>query len=74
MPDETLAKATIAAALIQSGQFPSLHSDAIGNADFDWREGPAFLALRKLTDAIYASLHEPLEKPIDARASLGISV
>lgn len=73
MSDVTLAKATIAAALIQSGQFPSLQPDAIGTADLDWRRGPTFVALRRLTDAIYACVHEPLQKPTDDREALGIS-
>ena len=46
MPDETLANAMIAAALIQSSQFPSLQSDATGQPDFDWRDRPIYVALR----------------------------
>ncbi len=70
MSNETLAKATIASALISRGQFPSLDDlDELVQKDaFDWRQDPAFLKLRRVTDAMYRALDEPVKRSPKGRA------
>jgi hypothetical protein len=58
MSDEVIAKATIAAALIQSGLY---RLDEIGRhtgAEIDWRSVPALVALRDATNAIFRAISE----------------
>lgn len=62
--DETLAKATIAVALIQrSGLLPDLDITSLArlasSEGFDWRKVGALRDLRLATEAIYRALDEP---------------
>ena len=58
MSDETVAKATIASALIQSGLYRLDEIARQTNAEIDWRSVPALAALRDATDAILRALSE----------------
>jgi hypothetical protein len=58
MSEEILAKATIAAALIQSGLYRLDEIARQTAADIDWRTVPALAALRDATDAIVRALSE----------------
>jgi hypothetical protein len=58
MSDETVAKATIAAALIQSGLFRLDEISRQTAAGIDWRTVPSLVALRDATDAILRALSE----------------
>jgi hypothetical protein len=58
MTDEAIAKATIAAALIQSGLYRLDEIARQTAAEIDWRKVPALAALRDATDAILRALSE----------------
>jgi len=58
MSDETVAKATIASALIQSGLFRLDEISRQTAAGIDWRTVPSLVALRDATDAILRALSE----------------
>ncbi len=58
MADEAIAKATIAAALIQSGLYRLDEIARQTGAAIDWRTVPALAALRDATDAILRALSE----------------
>jgi hypothetical protein len=58
MSDETVAKATIASALIQSGLFRLDEISRQTGAGIDWRTVPSLVALRDATDAILRALSE----------------
>jgi hypothetical protein len=58
MSEETVAKATIASALIQSGLYRLDEIARQTGAEKDWRSVPALVALREATDAILRALSE----------------
>ena len=58
MSDEANARATIAAALIQSGLFRLDEIARQTGAGIDWRTVPSLVALRDATDAILKALSE----------------
>ena len=58
MADEAIAKATIAAALIQSGLFRLDEISRQTGAEIDWRTVSSLAALRDATDAILRALSE----------------
>jgi hypothetical protein len=58
MSEEAIAKATIAAALIQSGLFRLDEISRQTAAGIDWRTVPSLVALRDATDAILKALSE----------------
>ncbi|PYQ52659.1 MAG: hypothetical protein DMF78_10865 [Acidobacteria bacterium] len=63
MADEVIAKATIAAALIQSGLFRLDEISRQTGAGIDWRTVPSLVALREATDAILRALSEDRGQP-----------
>jgi hypothetical protein len=63
MSDEAIAKATIAAALIQSGLYRLDEIARQTAAEIDWRTVPALAALRDATDAILRALSEDRGRP-----------
>lgn len=63
MSDEAIAKATIAAALIQSGLFRLDEIARQTGPEIDWRTVPSLVALRDATDAILRALSEDRGHP-----------
>jgi hypothetical protein len=63
MSEEAIAKATIAAALIQSGLFRLDEIARQTGAGIDWRTVPSLAALRDATDAIFRALSEDRGQP-----------
>jgi hypothetical protein len=62
MSDETNAKATIAASLIESGLFRLDEIARQRGAEIDWRTVPALAALRDATDVILRALSEERDR------------
>ena len=70
MSDEVIAKATIAAALIQSGLFRLDEISRQTGAGIDWRTVPSLAALRDATDAIFRALSEERAHPPQSPGAL----
>jgi hypothetical protein len=74
MSDEVIAKATIAAALIQSGLYRLDEISRQTSAQIDWRTVPALVALRDATDAILKALSEDRGHPPQVNRAVPVKV
>ena len=72
MSDEAIAKATIAAALIQSGLFRLDEISRQTGAEIDWRTVSSLAALRDATDAILRALSEDRGQPTQGKRTVPV--